>query len=1041
MKKPILFIFAMLYLWDLSAQTIDVNSTCFGGTFTFTYDAMNSPDGSGRNVYYYAMSSLEIRYNTGASQWEIRARGGNFDVYFTNTFASSPNPPDNTTSTWVPDGSICTDNPTVTGSGTQSTIGTDPCAMLGGDTDMDGVCDDNDVCPGFDDNADMDMDHIPDGCDPNPTVADGVLFNAPCLDAMNPIIFLFAGMDSGGRNIYNNLTYQVEIAYNPMLGRWELRAQSPGTDVYFYNTYASFPNPPDDGTSSWVGTSVLMCDSNSPTASGTGTQDSLGCMIAITSSSKVNPPCGNDGSITVTASGGQGTVTYLLSGPVMATNATGMFTNLPAGFYTFTASDDAFPDAVCVASDTVTLFSADTTRPVAVCQNITVYLDGSGNASITGGDVDGGSSDNCNIASTMVSPSAFTCANVGGNPVTLTVTDASMNSNSCMATVTVRDTTRPIAVCQNITVYLSGSGSATVFPGDVDGGSSDNCGTGQLTSTPAVFGCANIGSNNVRLIVNDVNSNSSSCTAVVTILDSVRPVAVCQNITVYLDGSGNASITGSDVDGGSSDNCGISTRIANPASFTCINRGSNPVSLTLQDASGNMNQCMAYVTVTDSVRPTVTCPGTQTRYMDINCNYSVENFTGLATATDNCGMPVLSQSPSPGTTLNGTGNTVVAMMAVDGSGNSASCLITLILEDTIPPSISCPMNFSNAVVGPTCMNALADYTGLAMVNDNCDPSAVVTQQPAPGTLTGVGMVQVTLYATDASGNIDSCGFSINVVDNTPPTALCKNITVYLDNSGSASISPMDLDNGSTDNCSIQSYQSGFPSVSCANIGLIIDSLYVTDPSGNVGRCASYITVRDTTAPVVTCQNIMVDIQNTMPDPSVTIMPGDVQLMAPTDACGIASTYLSQSTFTCNDLWDNSIYLVAVDNNGNRDSCMAIVTVDDPNSFCCDTPMITCPPDITVTTAPFACVSQVPYADPTIVSNCIPIVTRIAGPASDSLLDIGTYLVTYTASNAPTKNDTCSFTITVLENGQAQPLQSTAKRAAAGLACQDHVNIS
>ncbi|MCB0666717.1 MAG: hypothetical protein KDC80_12870, partial [Saprospiraceae bacterium] len=73
MKKPILFIFAMLYLWDLSAQTIDVNSTCFGGTFTSTYDAMNSPDGSGRNVYYYAMSRLEIRYNSGASQWQIRA--------------------------------------------------------------------------------------------------------------------------------------------------------------------------------------------------------------------------------------------------------------------------------------------------------------------------------------------------------------------------------------------------------------------------------------------------------------------------------------------------------------------------------------------------------------------------------------------------------------------------------------------------------------------------------------------------------------------------------------------------------------------------------------------------------------------------------------------------------------------------------------------------------------------------------------------------------------------------------------------------------
>jgi hypothetical protein len=34
-----------------------------------------------------------------------------------------------------------------------------------GDTDFDGVCDDLDVCPGFDDNADGDGDSVPDGCD------------------------------------------------------------------------------------------------------------------------------------------------------------------------------------------------------------------------------------------------------------------------------------------------------------------------------------------------------------------------------------------------------------------------------------------------------------------------------------------------------------------------------------------------------------------------------------------------------------------------------------------------------------------------------------------------------------------------------------------------------------------------------------------------------------------------------------------------------------------------------------------------------------
>ena len=33
------------------------------------------------------------------------------------------------------------------------------------DSDNDGVCDSDDACPGFDDNADADGDGIPDGCD------------------------------------------------------------------------------------------------------------------------------------------------------------------------------------------------------------------------------------------------------------------------------------------------------------------------------------------------------------------------------------------------------------------------------------------------------------------------------------------------------------------------------------------------------------------------------------------------------------------------------------------------------------------------------------------------------------------------------------------------------------------------------------------------------------------------------------------------------------------------------------------------------------
>jgi hypothetical protein len=61
----ILFFSILLYGNGLIAQTVSVNSpaNCFAATFDFTLDVNNSPDATGRNVYYYSNSSLEIRYS------------------------------------------------------------------------------------------------------------------------------------------------------------------------------------------------------------------------------------------------------------------------------------------------------------------------------------------------------------------------------------------------------------------------------------------------------------------------------------------------------------------------------------------------------------------------------------------------------------------------------------------------------------------------------------------------------------------------------------------------------------------------------------------------------------------------------------------------------------------------------------------------------------------------------------------------------------------------------------------------------------------
>ena len=136
-----------------------------------------------------------------------------------------------------------------------------------------------------------------------------------------------------------------------------------------------------------------------------------------------------------------------------------------------------------------------------LCQDVTLQLDGSGNGTLTTGDVDNGSSDNCDLTPTLtLSQTAFDCSHVGSNTVTLTVEDDNSNTATCTATITVEDTVDPTALCQDVTLQLDGSGNGTLTTGDVDNGSSDNCdATPTLTLSQTAFDCSHVGTQHGNL--------------------------------------------------------------------------------------------------------------------------------------------------------------------------------------------------------------------------------------------------------------------------------------------------------------------------------------------------------------------------------------------------------------------------------------------------------------------------------------------------------------------------------------------------------------
>ncbi|WP_430405237.1 gliding motility-associated C-terminal domain-containing protein [Fluviicola sp.] len=452
--------------------------------------------------------------------------------------------------------------------------------------------------------------------------------------------------------------------------------------------------------------------------------------------------------------------------------------NLGANTVTLTVTDVNGNASVCTSTVTV----IDTIAPTVLCQNFTGALNPSGTITVTPATINNGSTDNCTIASMTVSPNLFTCANLGNNTVSLTVTDGSGNVSTCTSTVTVIDVVPPTAVCQNFTVNLDASGNASITTADIDNGSTDNCAIASISVFPTTFDCSNVGTNTVTLTVTDGSGNVSTCNATVTVVDSIPPVAICQNFTVALDASGNASITPSNINNGSTDICGVSTITVSPNSFNCSNLGANTVTMTVTDVNGNIATCTSTVTVEDNMNPQIINCISDTTVATIGglCDAIVPDFTSNSqlVVTDNCSTQnvniTISQVPLAGSVVNA--NTIVWIYAADGSGNVDSCSFLISIEDQTNPIIVNCISDTTLFLGQNCDVILPDFTGSSqlIVTDNCSQQGIditITQSISAGTLITANTV-IWIYASDAAGNVDSCSFNVIVLDTIAPQITC-----------------------------------------------------------------------------------------------------------------------------------------------------------------------------------------------------------------------------------------------------------------------------
>ena len=597
---------------------------------------------------------------------------------------------------------------------------------------------------------------------------------------------------------------------------------------------------------------------------------------------------------------------------------------------------------------------------------------------------------------------------MGDNAVTITADDGNGNTDSQNITVTVQDTLSPSLAVQDITVQLDGSGTASIAAKDLVTSASDNCGIQDTTVSPSSFDCTSVGLQQVTVTLTDIYGNTTSKTAYVTVEDTIAPDLAVQDVTVYLNEQGEATLAPSQVVTSASDNCEIKDTTLSRSTFTCADIANSPVTVTvtLTDVNGNSTQQDVLVTVADNLDPTLTVNNSNpVLYLDANGEATL-NVSDIASATDNCGTPTITASQTVFTCAN-VGDNAVTITADDGNGNTDFQNITVTVVDTLPPVIS--VSNSNPVV-------YLDENGqasilidtIASATDNCTSNPTLSADKTSFTCDDLGDNIITITATDALGNVSQISITVTVKDGVPPviTINQQNPVLQLDANGNATLDLTSVASAD-DNCSVLSFTASKTTFDCTNLGDNGVILTAIDFSNNITNDTIVVTVIDNIAPdlnVVNNTTIYLDANGI-----ATLNVSEVA--SATDNCGNPTLSASQTDFTCDNLGDNIVTITADDGNGNIATGQITVTVED-----------TLPPVISVRSSnPVVYLDQNGQASiliDTIASatdNCTANPTLTADKTSFTCDNLGDNIITLTATDAQGNTSTTTVTVTVKDN--------------------------
>lgn len=554
------------------------------------------------------------------------------------------------------------------------------------------------------------------------------------------------------------------------------------------------------------------------------------------------------------------------------------------------------------------------------------------------------------------------------------------------------------------------------------------------TVGPASGSSFPVGVTTITYIATDSEGNvSTPCTFTVTVVDNQRPSIACPaDITLFSNASCEATIGSYIASATVTDNgcpTGTISVSQTPAPGTVIT-DTIEVTLIATDAAGLKDTCTFDINLVDNTDPVITCPATPA---------PVDNAAGLctavvalstATATDNCGIESITDN-RPAGNIFPVDSTTVTFTATDFSGNTSTCSVVVVVNDTLAPVITCSANIAQSTDAGEC-SSVVTWAAPTFV-DNCASLATVTSSTLPGVEFPIGDSTVVYIVTDPNGNADTCSFVVTVTDDELPVLECRADTLIEVPFGTVDTIIEDIYRILyTDNCSFDTayyhFSGAIPSGGGTGddasgtafpVGTTTVTYFGEDAAGNIGFCDFDVVIEEVAVFSLTCAADQAG--NADPLGCSADFLGVIAVAEP-DSILQSATFAITGATTDNgtgldasgsfNVGTSTVTFTAISNAADTLTCsLEIVVTDDTDPVFANCPTGTVQIGNTIDSCGLVFSSAFVQ---TATDNC-PGVTNTSNVALGTLLPLGNNTITATATDAAGNTATCTYILEVIDN--------------------------